>query len=199
MVVTRALQAGPGARDADAATVIAWLCVAAAVVTRLCLPAAVVAGLCVLAAVVAWFCVAAAVVAWFCVAAVVVAWFCVAAAVVTWFCVAAVVVDGPGACGNMDRDALRERRVADQPGNGGGGSDDGRGSEEEQSLHGFFLPWDRLLVVNPEPRLGPPLAIRPTTWAGALMTRHPPHASGRGRFPCVHGRKGRSWRCSTVG
>ena len=188
MVVTRALQAGPGARDADAAAVVAWLCVAAVVV----------AGFCVLAVVVAGFCVLAAVVTWFCVLAAVVSWFCVAAAVVTWFCVAAVVVDGPDACGNMDRDALRERRVADQPRNGGGGSDDGRGSEEEQSLHGFFLPWDRLLVVNPEPRLGPPLAIRPTTWGRCAHDAPPPACSSRGGFPCVHGRKGRSWRRSTV-
>src|SRR5229473_2085465 len=82
-----------------------------------------------------------------------------AAMVVARLCLAATVVDDPGACRNMDRDALRERRVADEPGNGGGGGDDGRRSEDEQSLHGFFLPWDRLPVVNPEPRLGPPLAI----------------------------------------
>jgi hypothetical protein len=81
------------------------------------------------------------VVAWFCLAASVVAWFCVSASVVARLGLVPVVVDDPGACRNMDRDALRERRVADQPGNGGGGSDDGRRSEDEQSLHGFFLPW----------------------------------------------------------
>jgi hypothetical protein len=177
MVVTRALQAGPGARDADAA----------AVITRLCLLAAVVTGFCVLAAVVTGFCVLAAVVTG----------FCVLAAVVTGFCVPAEVVDGPGACGNMDRDALRERCIADQPGNSGGGSDDGRRSEEEQSFHGFFLPWVRLLVVNHEPRLGPPLAIRPTTRASPLMTRRPPHACGRGASLGPR-KKRRSWRHSTV-
>ena len=36
---------------------------------------------------------------------------------------------------------------------------------------GFFLSWALLPVVNPEPRLGPPLAIRPTTQAAALTTR----------------------------
>jgi len=79
------------------------------------------------------------VVAWFCLAATVVAWFCVAATVIARLDVAPVVVDDLGACRNMDRDALRERRVADEPGNGGGGGDDGRRSEDEQSLHGFFL------------------------------------------------------------
>jgi hypothetical protein len=48
------------------------------------------------------------VVAWLCLAATVVAWLCLAATVIARFCLAPVVVDDPGACGNMDRDALRE-------------------------------------------------------------------------------------------
>jgi hypothetical protein len=131
------------------------------------------------------------VVAWFCLAASVVARLCVAAMVVARLDVAPVVVDDPGACRNMDRDALRERRVADEPGNGGGGSDDGRRSEDEKSLHGFFLPWDRLPVVNPEPRLGPPLAIRPTTQAAALTTRVAIHINDHAAgYAPVHARRG---------
>jgi hypothetical protein len=126
-----------------------------------------------------------------CVAAAVIAGLCVAAAVIARLDLAPVVVDDPGACGNMDRDALRERRVADQSGNGGGGGDDGRRSEDEQSLHGFVLPWDRLPVVNPEPRLGPPLAIRPTTQAAALTTRVAIHINDHAAgYAPVHARRG---------
>jgi hypothetical protein len=94
--------------------------------------------------------VAATVIARLDLAATVVAWFCVAATVIARLDLAPVVVDDPGACRNMDRDALRERRVADQAGNGGGGSDDGRRPEDEQSLHGV-LPFVGS-VARSEPR-----------------------------------------------
>jgi hypothetical protein len=54
--------------------------------------------------------------------------------------VAAVVVNGPGARRDLDRDALRERRIAHQAGDTGHGCDCSHRRGDQQLLHGFFLP-----------------------------------------------------------
>jgi hypothetical protein len=93
------------------------------------------------------------------------------AAVISGLGVVGVVVNDPGARRGLDRDALRERRIAHQAGDTGHGCDCCHRRGDQQFLHGFFLPWDLFQVVKPEPRLSPPLANRPSTrGATALST-----------------------------
>jgi hypothetical protein len=61
-------------------------------------------------------------------------------AVIPGLGLAAVVVEGAGACRNLDRNALRERRIAHQAGDGGHGCDGHHRRGDQQFLHGFFLP-----------------------------------------------------------
>jgi hypothetical protein len=67
----------------------------------------------------------------------------VAPVVIARLGVAAVVVKGAGARRDLDRDALRERRIAHQAGDAGHGCDCRHRRGDQQFLHGFFLPWIR--------------------------------------------------------
>src|SRR5262249_59970301 len=62
------------------------------------------------------------------------------AAVVPELDVMAVVVNGLGTRRDLDRDALRERRIAHQAGDAGHGRDSSHRRGDQQFLHGFFLP-----------------------------------------------------------
>jgi hypothetical protein len=152
------------------------------VIPRLGLLATVIAGLGLLAAVIARLGVAAAVIAGLGVAAAVIAGLGVAAAVISELGEATVVVYGPGARRDLDRDALRERGIAQQAGNSGHACGSSNRRSNEQFLHGFFLPWDRLQVVKPGPRLDPPLASRPSTRQATALSTPTERAPGGPRF-----------------
>jgi hypothetical protein len=64
-------------------------------------------------------------------------------AVVVGLGMASVVVDNPCSRRNLHRNALRERRVADQAGDGWHADNCSRRADDKQFLHGFFLPWIR--------------------------------------------------------
>src|SRR5215471_13366382 len=140
-----------------------WAAGSAAVIPRLGVTAAVISGLSVTAAVISGLGALAAVISGLGVAAVVISGLGALAAVISGLGVAAVVVNGAGAHRDLDRDALRERRIAHQAGDARHGCDCRHRGGDQQFLHGFFLPWVGLQVVKPEPRLGPPLASRPST------------------------------------
>jgi hypothetical protein len=143
-------------------SVVAWLRVTAPVIPGLGVTAPVITRLGVTALVIPRLGVTAAIVPGLGVTAV----------VISRLGVLTVMSGGGGARGHLHRDALRERGVAHQAGDGGHTRDRGRGRGDKQSLHGFFLPWDLLPVVKPGPRLGPPLASRPSTSrVTALPTR----------------------------
>lgn len=77
-------------------------------------------------------------------ASVVIAWLGVLAVVIAWPGVLAVVVNDSGARWDLDWNALRERRIAHQAGDAGNARDRGNRRGDQQFLHGFFLPLDRV-------------------------------------------------------
>jgi hypothetical protein len=101
----------------------AWAAGSAAVIPGLGALAAVIAGLGVLAAVIPGL--------------------GVAALVVPGLGVAAVIVKGARARRDLDRNALRKRRIAHQAGDAGHGCYCRHRRGDQQLLHGFFLPWIR--------------------------------------------------------
>jgi hypothetical protein len=111
----------------------AWAAGSAAVIPGLGVLAAVIAGLGVLAAVIPGIGVLAAVIPG----------IGVAALVVPGLGVAAVIVKGARARRDLDRNALRKRRIAHQAGDAGHGCYCRHRRGDQQLLHGFFLPWIR--------------------------------------------------------
>ena len=143
---------GQRARAACSAAVIPRLGVAAVVIPRFGALAAVIAGLGVVAA------------------------------VIPGLDVMAAVVNGASARRDVDGDALCERRIARQADDAGHGCDCRHRGGDQQFLHGFFLPWVGLQVVKPEPRLGPPLVSRPSTWWAMALSTPTATRPGGSRF-----------------
>jgi len=123
LAVAGARGGGRRAWAAGSAAVIPRLGAPAAVIPRLGAPAAVIPRLGTLASVIPGL--------------------GVAPVVIARLGVAAVVVKGAGARRDLDRDALRERRIAHQAGDAGHGCDCRHRRGDQQFLHGFFLPWIR--------------------------------------------------------
>jgi len=121
----------------------AWAAGSAAVIPRLGAPAAVIPRLGAPAAVIPRLGTLASVIPGLGLHPAVIPGLGVAPVVIARLGVAAVVVKGAGARRDLDRDALRERRIAHQAGDAGHGCDCRHRRGDQQFLHGFFLPWIR--------------------------------------------------------